>query len=120
MMIMITADVFALPNETLEIKVAVDKEGDEDRVDNRYGSRLRRCEVTGEDSAENDERHQDSPDRFLEGVEHVSDRERFSLRVVELARLIEGDRNEDHTHQSTRDETVAEQGVDTVLRDNGV
>ena len=27
-------------NETLEIKVAVDKEGDEDRVDNRYGSRL--------------------------------------------------------------------------------
>ena len=44
-------------NETLEIKVAVDKEGDEDRVDNRYGSRLRRCEVTGEDSAENDQRH---------------------------------------------------------------
>ena len=44
-------------NETLEIKVAVDKEGDEDRVDNRYGSRLRRCEVTGEDSAEDDQRH---------------------------------------------------------------
>ena len=37
--------------------VAVDKEGDEDRVDNRYGSRLRRCEVTGEDSAEDDQRH---------------------------------------------------------------
>ena len=32
--------------------------------------------------------------RFLEGVEHVSDRECFSLRVVELARLIEGDRDE--------------------------
>ncbi len=41
----------------LKSKVAVDKEGNEDRVDNRYGSRLRRCEVTGEDSAEDDQRH---------------------------------------------------------------
>ena len=39
----------------------------------------------------------DSPDRFLEGAEHISYGERLSLRVVKLACLVEGDRNEDHT-----------------------
>ena len=107
-------------HEALRREVTVHEEADDDRVDNRDVRGLRRSEVAGEDTAEDDEWHEDAPDRMEEGPEDVLHAERCTLRVIELPRFDEGDDDQDRAHRDARDEAVAEQGIDRLLCDDRI
>ena len=107
-------------HEALRREVTVYEEADEDGVDNRDVGRLGRGEIAGEDTTEDDQRHEDAPDRMEEGLQDVLHTEWCALRVVELPRFHEGDDDQDRTHRDARDETVTEKGIDRLLCDDGV
>ena len=107
-------------HEALRREVTVHEEADEDGVDNRDVGCLGRGEVAGEDTTEDDQRHEDAPDRMEEGPQDVLHAERCALRVVELPRFDEGDDDQDHTHRDARDEAVTEKSIDRLLCDDGV
>ena len=90
----------------------VDEEADEQAIDDGYGCCLGRCEDTAVDATEDDQRHQQPPERFAEGSPAHQPRGLRDQLDIHFPTEPECCEDKPKTHHEARDETCDEQGTD--------